>query len=128
MRNFCTRGAVLALTCVVAITFSSNRASAQFPGLIHYWTFDAVDIEGDTMKDRVGDNVGFIDGAESGPGAPGLGQGLEFDGLAQVVFAEPLSFEANYTVMAWASALNWDPGNRKNTMDSWSPGGPSTLR
>ena len=52
----------LTLTFAVVFFMCVNMASAQVvtDGLISYWTFDEVDVEGDTVKDIIGVNDGTI--------------------------------------------------------------------
>ena len=89
----------------VAIAFS-NIGSAQLvtDGLVGYWTLDRATINGNTVADSAGDNVGeLVDGPDIVPGY--VGEALEFDGVnaVSIIGTPSLSFVGaeEFTAAAW---------------------------
>jgi len=78
---------VFILVFVTILVLYSDAAQAQIAvenGLVSFWTFDNADIDGDTVKDIVGDNDGIMQGdPKSVPGK--INQALEFDGSSTFV-------------------------------------------
>lgn len=94
----------LSLGVVVFLAhISSTEASQVIPdGLVLYWPFDEETIQGDVIKDVVGENEGTLVGA---PGAVEgkFGSGLELDGVDDfVTFPEILL--GDFTIEAWFNA------------------------
>lgn len=102
------------LTVVFALVFSAATvlistgvAEAQTvvdDGLVLYWSFDAADVNGDTVSDVVGGNDGtLIGGPTVGEGK--RGDGLVFDGSDDYVEVPEISL-GDFTIEAWFQATS----------------------
>ena len=113
---------VLSVTASSLICAAASQAEDLEAGLVGYWTFDAADAAGNTMKNFVGDNHGRImNGAEEVEGV--IGEALLFDGVDDYVAMErPEPMPESLTIMAWAEADSWSPGARRNVIDSITGG------
>jgi len=95
---------VLIITATVFMYENTAKAQIIKDGLVSYWTFDAVDINGKTVKDIQGKNDGTIFGPEIVEGK--IGEALEFDGVKDYVLVEhggSLTFgSGDFSVVLWA--------------------------
>ena len=97
---------VLALVVMASSIWYADTAEAQRAvedGLVSFWTFDDVDINGDTVKDIVGGNdgtmIGDVDTVEGM-----INQALEFDGAGSFVDCggdESLDLTDALTIEVW---------------------------
>jgi len=112
---------ILAIITCILIVPKGVIAQDLEKGLVGYWTFDAADTDGDTVKNYIGDNNGTINGAKAVAGK--IGEALEFDGASNCVkFERPEPMPEALTIMAWANAESWAPGGRRNVIDSITGG------
>ena len=112
---------IVSVTAFILICVAAAQAQDLEAGLVGYWTFDAADTNGNTVKNFVGDNHGTINGAKKVEGK--IGDALEFDGATNFVKMErPEPMPESLTIMAWAEAESWSPGGRRNAIDSITGG------
>ena len=99
-------GLILAIAILVLQT---NLLESQVVenGLISYWSFDAADVKGNTVKDLVGGNDGAIVGAPKHVKGK-IGEAFEFGGEPDVIdVSSPangsLDFDGDqdFSMMAW---------------------------
>ena len=74
---------VLALAILILQT-NPSQSQVVRDGLVSYWSFDAADVEGDTVKDTVGGNDGTIVGAPKQV-AGKFGQAFKFSGKPDAI-------------------------------------------
>lgn len=100
-----------ALNATFALMFATiflmyvNMAEAQIvtDGLVSYWTFDEADIDGDTVKDLIGDNSGKIfNSVEIAEGK--INQALLFSGGYVEVPDDPSIKPEQFTVQFWVNS------------------------
>jgi hypothetical protein len=94
---------VFAITMALALCVYTTMAPSQqavVNGLVSYWTFDAADIDGDTVSDVFGNNDGTITGAPKIV-AGKVGEGLEFDGKEDYVNYDVFDLSDQGTVEAY---------------------------
>jgi len=96
---------VLSLVVMAASTWYTDTAEALQAvedGLVSFWTFDEVDIDGDTVKDIVGDNDGTMIG-DPKVVAGIINQALELDGSSYVDCGgdESLNLTDALTIEVW---------------------------
>ena len=78
---------IIALAVLATSVWYTDAAKAQpavEDGLVSFWTFDKVDIDGDTVKDIVGGNNGEMQGKPKIVEGK-INQALEFDGSSAFV-------------------------------------------
>lgn len=100
------KGLILAIAILVLQTnFLESQVVEK--GLVSYWSFDAADVKGDTVKDIVGSNDGTIVGAPKHVKGK-FGEAFEFGGEPDVIdVASPangsLDFgdDKDFSMMAW---------------------------
>ncbi len=95
---------VLAVIAISAWTVGKAEAQAAVTdGLVSFWTLDEADIDGDTVKDIVGENDGTISGnPKIVPGK--INEALEFDGASTFVDCggdESLNLTDALTLEVW---------------------------
>ena len=73
---------ILCVTFVAAFSMYADTAQAQYVknGLVSYWSFDTGDIDGNTVKDLIGNHDGTIKG-EPKIIKGKIGDALDFDGV-----------------------------------------------
>ncbi len=83
---------VIVFAIIATIFMCANMAKAQVvtDGLVSYWTFDKIDVDGDTVKDVFGEHDGSMKGDPKVVEGQ-VGQALEFDGDDYVDFGAPES-------------------------------------
>ena len=137
---------VIAFAVIATIFMYENMAKAQVvtEGLVSYWTFDRVDIDGDTVKDVFGENDGTMKGDPKVVEGK-VSQALEFDGDDYVDFGalESLNIDPPLTVSMYINNKDETPsflwqggeksGSTKNyiyvrndgglNVGQWPPGG-----
>lgn len=100
---------------ILAISLIASHLPAQIveEGLIGYWSFDANNISGDTVKDGTGNRDGAING-DLKKVAGKIGDALEFDGIPEnhieIESPETFDFNADFTWAAWIKTDNTGPG------------------
>lgn len=70
---------ILSVITILVGQIDIAKSQAVEEGLVSYWSFDKVDIEGDTVKDLWGNNDGTLKGAPK-PVEGKVREALEFDG------------------------------------------------
>lgn len=97
---------VFALIVVAASVWHTDTAEAQVAvtdGLVSFWTLDEADIDGDTVKDIVGNNHGTMSGDPKIVEGM-INQALEFDGVSNFVDCggdESLNLTKALTIEVW---------------------------
>lgn len=97
--------AILALTFALIFLMNVDMSEAQIvtEGLVSYWTFDEADIDGETVKDIIGNNdgtiVGLVDVAEGK-----VNQCLVFSGGHVEVPDDPSIKPDQFTIQFWANS------------------------
>ena len=78
---------VVFILFVVTVFAYANMAKAAIvkDGLVSYWTFDKAHIDGNTVKDAVGNNHGTFKGDSIKIVEGKVGNALEFDGVVDFV-------------------------------------------
>ena len=100
---------------ITAITLITTNAIAQIveDGLVSYWSFDANNISGKTVKDGTGNYNGTINGSPKKV-AGKIGDALEFDGdeanFVEIDAPEDFDFNADFTWSAWIKTDSSGPG------------------
>jgi hypothetical protein len=96
---------------VVSIAMNASAQSAVTDGLVGYWTLDAADIQGNTVKDVWGDNDGTING-DPQKVVGKVGGALEFDGDGDYIEVSSFdrSKDSEGTVEAWLKITDVVPG------------------
>ena len=100
---------------ILTISFIGLNLSAQIveDGLVSYWSFDANNIDGKTVKDGTGNYNGFIKGSLKKVGGK-IGDALEFDGneanFVEIDAPEEFDFNVDFTWSAWIKTDNSGPG------------------
>ncbi len=106
---------VNAVLLILAISLIATNLSAEIieDGLIGYWSFDANNIKGKTVKDGTGNRDGFIKGNLK-KAAGKIGDALEFDGneanFIEIDEPESFDFNADFTWLAWIKTDSPGPG------------------
>ncbi len=96
---------VFILMVLATLICQTDAAASQAvtEGLVGYWTFDAVDTEGETVKDVWGGNDGILVGdPETVEGK--VGQALKFDGIddyVEVPGGASMELWSSHTLEAW---------------------------
>ena len=99
----------------IALTLIATTLPAQIveDGLVSYWSFDANNLAGDTVKDGTGNYDGTINGSPKKV-AGKIGDALEFDGdegnFVEIDAPEEFDFNADFTWSAWIKTNNSGPG------------------
>ncbi len=98
---------IIAVLVVVATVFRyASTATAQLvvkEGLVSYWSFNKADIEGETVRDLMGNNDGIIVGKPQTVEGK-VGDALELNGSSDYVEApdnKSLQLWESYTLEAW---------------------------
>ena len=109
MRSKATLTAVFILAVLAAMIWRAGSVNGQIveAGLIAHWTLDESDIEGETVKDILGENHGItVNGPVTAEGK--IGEALQFDGVDDYVRFEVFvyAFEA-FTFEAWAKPVDF---------------------
>lgn len=100
---------------ILAISLITTNLPAQIieDGLVSYWSFDANNVDGKTVKDGTGNYNGAINGNLKKVGGK-IGDALEFDGdetnFVEVDSPEDFDFNADFTWSAWIKTDNSGPG------------------
>lgn len=100
---------------ILAMSLIATALPAQIveDGLVSYWSFDAHNIDGNTVKDGTGAHNGTINGAVNKV-AGKIGDALEFDGdeanYVEIETPEGFDFNADFTWAAWIKTDNSGPG------------------
>ena len=100
---------------ILTISFMGTTLSAQIveDGLVSYWSFDANNIDGKTVKDGTGNYNGSIKGNLKKVGGK-IGDALEFDeddtNFIEIDSPEAFDFNADFTWSAWIKTANSGPG------------------
>lgn len=103
------------IVLILAISFIATHLPAQIveDGLVSYWSFDANNISGKTVKDGTGNYNGTIKGSLKNVGGK-IGDALEFDGnetnFVEIDSPEEFDFNADFTWSAWIKTDNSGPG------------------
>ncbi len=103
------------LLLVFAFSLTASALSAQIveDGLISYWSFDAQNIDGNTVKDGTGNFNGTIAGNLKKVGGK-IGDALEFDGdetnFVEIENPELYDFNSDFTWSAWIKTDDSGPG------------------
>ncbi len=109
-----TRLYVLTFIAVMIVCGNVVRADVVTDGLVGYWSMDAADIDGKTVKDPVGGNDGEMVGKPKIVQGK-IGDALEFGGenSVDIVGTDALNFNGKeeLTVSAWVNADSDDPVN-----------------
>ena len=99
----------------LAITLIATYLPAQIveDGLVSYWSFDANNIDGKTVKDGTGNYNGTIKGSPKKV-AGKIGDALEFDGdetnFVEIDSPEEFDFNVDFTWSAWIKTDSSGPG------------------
>jgi len=94
---------VFVAVTVAICCIQPSKAQVITDGLVSYWTLDAADIEGDTVKDVWGANHGVMEGKVKVVEGK-INQGLEFDGSTSFVDCggdESLDLTDAVTIEIW---------------------------
>ena len=100
---------------ITAITLIATNLPAQIveDGLVSYWSFDANNVAGKTVKDGTGNYNGTIKGSLKKV-AGKIGDALEFDGIdanfVEIDTPEDFDFNADFTWSAWVKTDFSGPG------------------
>lgn len=100
---------------VIAIALIATNLPAQIieDGLVSYWSFDANNVAGKTVKDGTGNYNGTINGSLKKV-AGKIGDALEFDGneanFVEIDKPEEFDFNADFTWAAWIKTDSAGPG------------------
>jgi len=103
------------LLLILAISLIATSLSAQIveDGLVSYWSFDANNLDGKTVKDGTGNYNGTINGSPKKV-AGKIGDALEFDGdeanFVEIDDPEAFDFNVDFTWSAWIKTDNSGPG------------------
>ncbi len=100
-------------TIAITLIATNLRAEIVEDGLVSYWSFDANNIAGKTVKDGTGNYNGTISGNLKKVKGK-IGDALEFDGLEdnfiEIDSPEEFDFNEDFTWSAWIKTNNSGPG------------------
>ena len=105
---------LLFVLCFSTLFLATALVNAQFPenGVVGYWNFDQGTINGDKVKDVLGNNDGVLEGNPKSVNGK-VGKALEFDGqnFVHIEGSNTLDFNGAeaFTVAAWINADSDSP-------------------
>ena len=131
MRKKATFAAIFVLTVLLTMALQPDDAKCEIvtDELVSYWSFDESDIDGEKVKDAMGNNDGTLQGGA--PQVDGkIGKALEFDGKDDYVLvpdSDSLDFETNFTWAAWlkTTAAQGTVMAKAPLEGNWAEGGKS---